>query len=137
MAIAAYAVGAQQGFIYVRGEYGLPSSACKQPSTGRARASARQPHLRIRTQFRVDIRSGPERSSAARETALLASIEAAAGNRGSVRRTRPKPVVGRPTLINNVETFANIPPIINNGSKWFSSSDATSKAPRFRAGRKD
>jgi bidirectional [NiFe] hydrogenase diaphorase subunit len=123
MAIAAYAVGAQQGYIYVRGEYGLAiqrlQTAIKQAERERLLGNR---IFESGFQFRVDIRIGAGAFVCGEETALLASIE---GKRGQPRQRPPYPpeagLWGRPTLINNVETFANIAPIINNGSKWFAS----------------
>jgi len=123
MAIAGYAVGAQQGYIYVRGEYGLAiqrlQAAIKQ---------AEREHLlgnRIvdsMFQFRIDLRVGAGAFVCGEETALIASIE---GKRGQPRQRPPYPpekgLWGAPTLINNVETFANIPPIVLNGGDWFAS----------------
>ncbi len=121
MAIAGYAVGAQQGYIYVRGEYGL---AIQRLQT--AIKQAEREHLlgtRILEQgfqFRIDLRIGAGAFVCGEETALIASIE---GKRGQPRQRPPYPpesgLWGAPTLINNVETFANIPPIIERGGDWF------------------
>jgi len=123
MAIAGYAVGAQQGYIYVRGEYGL---AIQRLQT--AIKQAEREHLlgtRILEQgfqFRIDLRIGAGAFVCGEETALIASIE---GKRGQPRQRPPYPpeagLWGAPTLINNVETFANIPTIIERGGEWFSS----------------
>lgn len=123
MAIAGYAVGAQQGYIYIRGEYGL---AIQRLQT--AIKQAEREHLlgaRIFEQgfqFRVDLRIGAGAFVCGEETALIASIE---GKRGQPRQRPPYPPAsglwGQPTLINNVETFANIPPIIEKGGEWFAS----------------
>jgi bidirectional [NiFe] hydrogenase diaphorase subunit len=123
MAIAGYAVGAQQGYIYVRGEYGL---AIQRLQT--AIKQAEREHLlgsRILESgfgFRIDLRIGAGAFVCGEETALIASIE---GRRGQPRQRPPYPpesgLWNQPTLINNVETFANIPPIIENGGKWFAS----------------
>jgi bidirectional [NiFe] hydrogenase diaphorase subunit len=123
MAIAGYAVGAQQGYIYVRGEYGL---AIQRLQT--AIKQAEREHLlgnRVLDtgfQFRIDLRIGAGAFVCGEETALIASIE---GKRGQPRQRPPYPpesgLWGSPTLINNVETFANIPPIVQKGSEWFSS----------------
>jgi bidirectional [NiFe] hydrogenase diaphorase subunit len=121
MAIAAYAVGATQGYAYVRGEYPL---AIRRLDL--AIRQARKLGL-LGTQvfdtefdFRVDIRIGAGAFVCGEETALIASIE---GQRGTPRPRPPYPAErglwGRPTLINNVETFANIAPIIRNGPEWF------------------
>lgn len=123
MAIAAYAVGAQQGYIYVRAEYPL--------AIDRLRKAIRQAQKRgflgndifgTTFNFNIDIRLGAGAFVCGEETALLASIE---GLRGTPRPRPPYPAEkglwGCPTLINNVETFANIPAIMRNGSEWFSS----------------
>jgi len=121
MAIAAYAVGADQGFIYVRGEYPLAISRLQT-----AIRQARKLDL-LGSQifespfhFRVDLRIGAGAFVCGEETALMGSIE---GKRGTPRPRPPYPAEhglwGFPTLINNVETFANIPAIIRNGSEWF------------------
>ena len=121
MAIAGYAVGAQQGYIYVRGEYGL---AIQRLQT--AIKQAEREHLlggRVLEQgfqFRIDLRIGAGAFVCGEETALIASIE---GKRGQPRQRPPYPPAsglwGAPTLINNVETFANIAPIIERGGDWF------------------
>ncbi len=121
MAIAAYAVGADMGYIYVRGEYPL---AIRRLETG-IRQARRLGLLGTQIfespfNFRVDLRIGAGAFVCGEETALLASIE---GRRGSPRPRPPYPAAsglwGNPTLINNVETFANIPVIIRNGPDWF------------------
>lgn len=121
MAIAAYAVGAEKGYIYVRAEYPL---ALKRLET--ALAQARKLGLlgpRIfDTDFSLDIelRMGAGAFVCGEETALIASIE---GKRGEPRPRPPYPaqvdLFGQPTLINNVETFANVRHIILNGAAWF------------------
>jgi len=121
MAIAGYAVGAQQGYIYVRGEYGL---AIQRLQT--AIKQAEREHLlgsRILESgfgFRIDLRIGAGAFVCGEETALIASIE---GRRGYPRQRPPYPpesgLWNQPTLLNNVETFANIPTIIEKGGKWF------------------
>ncbi len=123
MAIAGYAVGAQQGYIYVRGEYGL---AIQRLQTA-IRQAEREKLLGNRIletgfQFRVDLRMGAGAFVCGEETALIASIE---GKRGQPRQRPPYPpeagLWNKPTLINNVETFANIAPIISEGAEWFAS----------------
>ncbi|MFO0891933.1 MAG: NuoF family protein [Isosphaeraceae bacterium] len=123
MAIAAYAVGADQGYIYVRGEYPL---AIRRLETG-IRQARRLGLLGTQIfespfNFRVDLRIGAGAFVCGEETALIASIE---GRRGVPRPRPPYPAAsglwGNPTLINNVETYANIPPIIRNGAEWFAS----------------
>ncbi len=121
MAIAAYAVGAQHGYIYVRAEYPL--------AIKRLRTAIRQAErlnllgnniLGTTFSFHVELRIGAGAFVCGEETALMASIE---GKRGTPRPRPPYPAEyglwGYPTLINNVETFANIPPIIRNGGEWF------------------
>jgi bidirectional [NiFe] hydrogenase diaphorase subunit len=123
MAIAAFAVGASHGFIYVRAEYPL---AVKRLKTAIARAERLGVlgHNIFNTPFNFDIkiRLGAGAFVCGEETALIASIE---GRRGTPRPRPPFPAEfglwGYPTLINNVETFANIPPIIRKGGAWFAS----------------
>lgn len=123
MAIAGYAVGAQQGYIYVRGEYALAIQRLQ----AAIRQAERERLLGSRVfdesfQFRVDLRIGAGAFVCGEETALIASIE---GRRGQPRQRPPYPpesgLWGQPTLINNVETFANIAPILLNGGEWFAS----------------
>jgi bidirectional [NiFe] hydrogenase diaphorase subunit len=121
MAIAAYAVGADSGYIYVRAEYPL--------AVKRLRAAIKQAERHntlgnnicgTQFNFRVEVRLGAGAFVCGEETALLSSIE---GHRGQPRPRPPFPAQsglwGLPTLINNVETFANITPIIRNGGDWF------------------
>ncbi|MGD9818870.1 MAG: NADH-ubiquinone oxidoreductase-F iron-sulfur binding region domain-containing protein [Desulfomonilaceae bacterium] len=123
MAIAAVAVGASYGFIYVRAEYPL---AVKRIRTAIARAERLGVlgHNIFNTTFSFDVkvRLGAGAFVCGEETALLASIE---GRRGAPRPRPPYPAEhglwGYPTLINNVETYANIAPIIRKGGEWFSS----------------
>jgi bidirectional [NiFe] hydrogenase diaphorase subunit len=121
MAIAAYAVGADQGYIYVRAEYPL---AIKRLKTAIKHAE-RNDYLGTNIlgtpfNFSVEIRLGAGAFVCGEETALIASIE---GKRGMPRPRPPYPAQeglwGNSTLINNVETFANIVPIIKNGGEWF------------------
>jgi bidirectional [NiFe] hydrogenase diaphorase subunit len=121
MAIAGYAVGATQGYVYVRGEYPLAI----QRLAAAIRQAERHGILGSRVldsafQFRVDLRIGAGAFVCGEETALLASIE---GGRGLPRARPPYPAQsglwGKPTLINNVETFANVAPIIQNGGAWY------------------
>jgi bidirectional [NiFe] hydrogenase diaphorase subunit len=130
MAIAAYAVGSAHGYIYVRGEYPL---AIRRLRIAIAQASQfgllGNQILGSRFDFSVEIRVGEGAFVCGEETALLASIE---GRRGHPRPRPPFPAEkglwGRPTLINNVETFANIPAIIREGGEWFASI-GTPKSP--------
>jgi bidirectional [NiFe] hydrogenase diaphorase subunit len=121
MALAAYAIGAHHGYIYVRAEYPLAIERL----TAAIRQATKQGLLGKRicdTQFSfdVDIRLGAGAFVCGEETALMASIE---GQRGQPRPRPPYPAElglwGSPTLINNVETLANIPPIIRHGGDWF------------------
>jgi len=123
MAIAAYAVGASEGYIYVRAEYPLAVARLKSA----IRDAERQGLLGnsicgSHFNFRVNIRLGAGAFVCGEETALIASIE---GKRGTPRPRPPYPAAsglwGLPTLINNVETYANIAPIIRKGGEWFAS----------------
>jgi len=121
MAIAAYAVGADQGYLYVRAEYPLAISrlqiAIKQAKQlGLLGAGIFETPFN----FNVDIRIGAGAFVCGEETALMASVE---GKRGTPRPRPPFPAEKGlwdcPTLINNVETFANISAIINRGGEWY------------------
>ena len=121
MAIAAYAVGASKGFIYVRAEYPVAVSRL----TTALREARRHGLLgnnicNTPFNFDVEIRLGAGAFVCGEETALIASIE---GQRGTPKPRPPYPAAsglwGKPTLINNVETYANIAPIVRNGGKWF------------------
>ncbi|HHY46755.1 MAG TPA: NADH-quinone oxidoreductase subunit NuoF [Firmicutes bacterium] len=121
MAIAGRAIGSNQGFVYVRAEYPLAIQRLKH-----AIAQAYDYGLLGKDifgtgfDFDLEIRVGAGAFVCGEETALLASIE---GKRGMPRPRPPFPanegLWGKPTLINNVETYANIPPIILNGWEWF------------------
>jgi NADP-reducing hydrogenase subunit HndC len=123
MAIAGYAVGASQGYIYVRAEYPL---AVRTLTAAIAQAKENKflgdQLFGTGFSFNLELRVGAGAFVCGEETALIASIE---GRRGQPRPKPPFPansgLWGCPTVINNVETFANIPPIILKGSKWFSS----------------
>jgi len=121
MAIAARAVGANHGFIYVRAEYPLAVKRLKKAIAQAEHAGFLGNNI-FHTPFRFDInvRLGAGAFVCGEETALIASIE------GKLGRPRPRPpypaeagLWGYPTLINNVETLANIVPIIREGSQWF------------------
>lgn len=123
MAIAAYAVGANHGYIYVRAEYPLAIARLQ-----KAIQQAKRKDL-LGTQifdslfdFKIEIRVGAGAFVCGEETALIASIE---GKRGNPIPRPPYPAEsglwGCPTLINNVETFANIVPIIREGGEWYAS----------------
>jgi len=123
MAIAGYAIGANQGYIYVRAEYPI---AVKR--LGIAINQAREYGLLGKDifgtgfDFDIELRLGAGAFVCGEETALMTSIE---GNRGEPRPRPPFPaqkgLFGKPTLLNNVETYANIPQIILNGPEWFAS----------------
>ena len=121
MAIAAFAVGAQKGFIYVRAEYPLAVKHLKTAIKQAERLGLLGNSIcGTRFSFHVDIRLGAGAFVCGEETALIASIE---GKRGTPRPRPPFPAESGlwecPTLINNVETFANIAPIVRNGAEWF------------------
>jgi NADP-reducing hydrogenase subunit HndC len=121
MAIAGYAIGASQGYIYVRAEYPI--------AVGRLKIAIKQAReygllgkniFESGFDFDISIRLGAGAFVCGEETALLASTE---GRRGEPRPRPPFPAVsglfGKPTIINNVETLANVPKIIRNGWEWF------------------
>jgi bidirectional [NiFe] hydrogenase diaphorase subunit len=121
MAIAAYAVGASKGFIYVRAEYPVAVSRLTTAlREARRRGLLGNNICNTTFSFDVEIRLGAGAFVCGEETALIASIE---GRRGTPKPRPPYPAVsglwGKPTLINNVETYANIAPIVRNGGKWF------------------
>ena len=123
MAIAGYAIGANQGYIYVRAEYPIAVERLRI-----AINQAREMELLGKDifgtgfDFDIDLRLGAGAFVCGEETALMTSIE---GNRGEPRPRPPFPaqkgLFGKPTILNNVETYANIPQIIINGPEWFSS----------------
>ena len=123
MAIAGYAIGANQGYIYVRAEYPIAVERLKI-----AISQAREMELLGKDifgsgfDFDIDLRLGAGAFVCGEETALMTSIE---GNRGEPRPRPPFPaqkgLFGKPTILNNVETYANIPQIILNGPEGFSS----------------
>src|SRR6201993_4804986 len=122
MAIAAYAVGASKGYVYVRAEYPLAVqrlTTCLRDA--RRRGLLGNNICNTPFSFDVEIRLGAGAFVCGEETALIASIE---GKRGTPKPRPPYPAVsglwGKPTLINNVETFANIAPILRMGARKFS-----------------
>ncbi len=122
MAIAGYAVGASEGYIYVRAEYPLAVARLKTALRHAERHGLLGGDIcGSHFNFRISIRLGAGAFVCGEETALIASIQ---GLRGTPRPRPPYPAQsglwGHPTLINNVETFANIAPIIRNGGAWFS-----------------
>ena len=123
MAIAAFAIGADEGYIYVRAEYPLAIKRLR-----KAIADAEERHFLGKNimgsdfSFTLHIKEGAGAFVCGEETALIASIE---GERGMPRPKPPFPankgLFGRPTLINNVETLANVPVIMLKGADWFAS----------------
>ena len=123
MAIAGYAIGANQGYIYVRAEYPIAVERL-----GIAIRQAKEYGLLGKNifetgfDFDIELRLGAGAFVCGEETALMTSIE---GKRGEPRPRPPFPAVSglfqRPTILNNVETWANIPQIILNGAEWFAS----------------
>jgi bidirectional [NiFe] hydrogenase diaphorase subunit len=121
MAIAAYAIGASKGFIYVRAEYPVAVARLTTALREARRRGLLGSNIAGTTfSFDVEIRLGAGAFVCGEETALIASIE---GRRGTPKPRPPYPAVsglwGKPTLINNVETYANVAPIVRNGGKWF------------------
>ena len=123
MAIAAYAIGANHGFVYVRAEYPIAVHRL-QIAINQAREYGLLGKNIFDTGFDFDmeIRLGAGAFVCGEETALMTSIE---GKRGEPRPRPPFPAVkglfGKPTVLNNVETYANIPQIILKGAEWFAS----------------
>lgn len=121
MALAAYATGGTEGFIYVRAEYPLAIKRLKNAIRQATKANFLGQHIAgTQFNFSIDIRLGAGAFVCGEETALIASIE---GKRGQPRPRPPFPAEkglwGKPTCINNVETLANIPPIVRKGGDWF------------------
>ena len=123
MAIAGYAVGANQGYIYIRGEYTLAIERLQIALHQARQAGLLGSHL-FGTQFdfTINLRMGAGAYVCGEETALIASIE---GGRGTPRPRPPYPgesgLWGHPTLLNNVETFATIAPLLRRGADWYAS----------------
>jgi bidirectional [NiFe] hydrogenase diaphorase subunit len=123
MTIAAYAVGADRGYLYVRAEYPLAVKRLKLAIRQAQKHNLLGSNIGGTTfSFQVDVRLGAGAFVCGEETALIASIE---GKRGIPRPRPPYPAEhglwGCPTLINNVESYANITPIIRNGAEWYAS----------------
>ncbi len=123
MAICGYAIGSDEGYIYVRAEYPIAVERLE-TAINQAREYGLLGKNILGSDFSFDIhlRLGAGAFVCGEETALMASIE---GKRGEPRPKPPFPAVsglfGKPTNINNVETYANVPPIINKGVEWFHS----------------
>jgi bidirectional [NiFe] hydrogenase diaphorase subunit len=121
MAIAGYAVGAAQGYIYCRAEYPLAVARLRTAIRLATRAGLLGGEIADTPfGFTIEIRLGAGAFVCGEETALIASVQ---GSRGSPRPRPPYPAVsglwGRPTLINNVETYAAVAPILRNGGDWY------------------
>jgi NADP-reducing hydrogenase subunit HndC len=123
MLIAGYAVGASVGYIYVRGEYALAQARLVQAiEQARAMGLVGEHIFCSNFNFDIHVHAGAGAYICGEETALIESIE---GKRGEPRSRPPYPTTNglwnKPTLVNNVETLANIPAIIRNGSAWYRS----------------
>ena len=121
MLIAAYAIGAQKGYIYIRSEYPLAIQTLQKAiAQAKAMTLLGQNILETNFNFDLELRFGAGAFVAGEETAILASVE---GRRAMPRPRPPYPANSglwqKPTLIQNVETLANIPLIIQNGGLWF------------------
>ncbi|RLE34834.1 NADP oxidoreductase, partial [Candidatus Acetothermia bacterium] len=123
MILAGYAIGAEKGYIYIRGEYTEPIERME-----RAILAAREAGLLgggilgSSISFDIEVKRGAGSYVCGEETAMIESIE---GKRGYPRLKPPYPgsagLWGKPTVVNNVETLANVPPIVNRGAAWFRS----------------
>ena len=123
MAIAGYAIGASQGYIYVRAEYPIAVKRLEIAiNQAREYGLLGENIFDSGFDFDIELRLGAGAFVCGEETALMTSIE---GNRGEPRPRPPIPelkgLFQKPTILNNVETFANIPQIIVNGPEWFAS----------------
>jgi NADP-reducing hydrogenase subunit HndC len=122
MAIAGYAIGSQQGYIYVRAEYPIAVKRLRIAiDQAREMGLLGKDIFGTGFNFDIDLRLGSGAFVCGEETALLASIE---GGRGEPHPRPPFPAIkglfGKPTILNNVETYANVCQIILNGPEWFS-----------------
>jgi len=123
MAIGGYAIGASKGFVYVRAEYPIAVERLAHALVqAREYGFLGKNILGSDFSFGIEIRIGAGAFVCGEETALMASVE---GKRGEPRQKPPFPfesgIFGKPTIINNVETFANVPVIILKGAEWFAS----------------
>jgi NADP-reducing hydrogenase subunit HndC len=121
MTIAGYAVGANEGYVYIRGEYVLAQQRLARAiEQARALGFLGKGIFGSDFDFDIHIHAGAGAYICGEETALIESIE---GKRGEPRARPPYPTTyglwGKPTLVNNVETLANVPPIIRNGATWY------------------
>lgn len=123
MTIAAYALGADEGYIYIRGEYGLAYRRLQHAIEQAEDYGFLGDNIfNTRFNFHIHLHAGAGAYVCGEETALIESIE---GKRGEPRARPPYPVThglwNKPTLVNNVETLANIPAIIRHGAEWYRS----------------
>ncbi len=123
MAVGAFAIGCKKGFVYVRAEYPLAVERLQNAIVQARKCGLLGKNiLDTAFEFDLEIRMGSGAFVCGEETALMASIE---GNRGEPRPRPPFPAQkglwDKPTVLNNVETYSNIPRIINNGAPWFAS----------------
>ena len=123
MAIAAYAIGSNQGYVYIRAEYPIAVQRLRKAiEQARAYGLLGKNIFGTDFSFDLDVRLGAGAFVCGEETALMTSIE---GKRGEPRPRPPFPAVkglfAKPTILNNVETYANVPRIILNGADWFAS----------------
>jgi len=121
MAIAGYAVGASEGYIYIRGEYPLAYARLKKAIQQAHKYGLLGENIFGKGfNFEIHVHAGAGAYICGEETALIESIE---GKRGEPRSRPPYPPTnglwGKPTLVNNVETLANVPAIIRNGATWY------------------
>jgi NADP-reducing hydrogenase subunit HndC len=123
MTIAAYAIGAEEGYVYVRGEYALVQERLRNAIQQAENMGMLGEHIfGTGFSFHIHVHSGAGAYICGEETALIESIE---GKRGEPRARPPYPTTNglwnMPTLVNNVETLANIPAIIRHGAHWYTS----------------
>ena len=123
LAIAAYAIGASKGYVYIRAEYPLAIERLKEAmKVAREMGLLGHNILNSGFDFDIKIKEGAGAFVCGEETALINSIE---GKRGMPRPRPPYPAArglfGKPTVINNVETLANLPILMRNGAEWFAS----------------
>lgn len=123
MAIAGYAIGADEGYIYIRGEYTIAQTRLINAILqAKQMGFLGQGIFGSAFNFELHVHSGAGAYICGEETALIESIE---GKRGEPRPRPPYPTTNglwnKPTLINNVETLANVPPIVRHGASWFKS----------------
>jgi len=121
MTIAGYAVGARESYIYIRGEYPLAYQRLENAIQQAEAHGLLGDHIFGRNfNFHIHLHAGAGAYICGEETALIESIE---GKRGMPRARPPYPptfgLFGKPTVVNNVETLANVPPIIRNGADWY------------------